>query len=159
MPVSTESFRQILGSFATGVTIVTMKNHEGVHGLTVSAFTSVSLEPPLILICIKKDGSTHTYVAGTDAFVVNILSADQKDLAQRFANSDLDSHERFENLSYRLSHDSIPILDDSLGYLECHIVSQFEGGDHTIFLAQVENAEIDEHKSPLVFYKSTYCHL
>jgi len=159
MPVATESFRQVLGSFATGVTIVTLKNNDGVHGLTVNAFTSVSLEPPMILICIQKDGDSRTCMAGTDAFVVNILSADQKVLAQRFADSDLDSHERFENLSYRPSQGSIPILDDSLGYLECHIVNQFEGGDHTIFLAQVENAKINKHKSPLVFYRSTYYQL
>lgn len=159
MSVISESFRQVFGRFATGVTIVTMKNEEGFHGLTVNAFTSVSLEPPLVLICIQKDGNSHTYIANTDAFVVNILSSKQKDLAGRFASSDLDSLGRFENVSYRLSPRGIPILEDSLGYLECHLENQFVGGDHTIFLAQVENVEINENESPLIFYASKFYHL
>ncbi|MFQ5866230.1 MAG: flavin reductase family protein [bacterium] len=159
MAVSPEMFRQVMGRFATGVAIITVKTKEGVHGLTVNAFTSVSLEPPLVLICIQKNGISHACIVKADSFVVNLLSEEQIDLANRFADSELSSHERFKNVSYRNSAQGVPILDGNLGHLECRIVNQFEGGDHTIFLGQVEKAEVAEEKSPLLFYNSRYFYL
>ncbi len=159
MPVFPPQFRQVLSRFATGVTIVTVKNKEGIHGLTVNAFTSVSLEPLLILICIQKNGVSHDALSESEHFVVNILSEQQKDLADRFANVNLSSTERFQNLAYQLNARGIPILSGVLGYLECRIVNELDGGDHTIYLGEVERAEVSEEKKPLLFYNSQYYQL
>jgi flavin reductase (DIM6/NTAB) family NADH-FMN oxidoreductase RutF len=159
MSVSPELFRNTLAKFCTGVTIVTTKNQEGMHGLTVNAFTSVSLDPPLILVCIQKNGLSHSTLSGCETFVVNILSEEQKELSDRFANPAIDSEERFRDLSFRVSENGIPILAGNLGHLECRVLNQFEGGDHTIFIGQVENGDFSEGKQPLLFYESRYSYI
>lgn len=159
MAVSSQLFRQVLGRFSTGVTIVTTKNETGIHGLTVNAFTSVSLEPPLVLICILKMGVSHSFISGSDYFVVNILSEEQRELALQFADPMLDSESRFENVALEKTGQGIPILKDTLGHLQCRIVNQFEGGDHTIFLGEVEQAGFAEDKRPLIFYEGQFHHL
>ncbi len=159
MSVSPEPFRNTLAKFCTGVTIVTTKNQEGMHGLTVNAFTSVSLDPPLILVCIQKNGLSHSSLCECETFVVNILSIEQKELSDRFANPAMDSEDRFRDLSFRVSKNGVPILADNLGHLECRVVNQFEGGDHTIFIGQVENGDFSEGKQPLLFYESRYSYI
>ena len=159
MPVPPKVFRNTLAKFCTGVTIITTKNQDGLHGLTVNSFTSVSLDPPLILICIQKNGLSHSTLCECEDFVVNILSKEQKELSDRFANPALDSEERFRDLNFRLSENGLPILASNLGHLECRVVSQFEGGDHTIFMGQVENGDYSEGKQPLLFYDSGYAYL
>ncbi|MCH8981713.1 flavin reductase family protein [candidate division KSB1 bacterium] len=159
MSVSPELFRNTLAKFCTGVTIVTTKNQEGMHGLTVNAFTSVSLDPPLILVCIQKNGLSHSTLCECEAFVVNILSEEQKELSDRFANPALDSEERFRDLNFRVSENGVPILAGNLGHLECRVVNQFEGGDHTIFIGQVENGDFSAGKQPLLFYESRYSYI
>ncbi len=129
------------------------------HGLTVNAFTSVSLDPPLILVCIQKNGLSHSTLCECEIFVVNILSIEQKELCDRFANPALDSEERFLDLSFRVSENGVPILAGNLGHLECCVVNQFEGGDHTVFVGQVENGDSSEGKQPLLFYDSGYSYL
>lgn len=156
MSVSPELFKQVLSRFCTGVTIVTVKNKSGAHGLTVNAFTSVSLDPPLILVCIDKGGNSHEFMSVCDFFVVNILSEEQTELANRFADPDLTSEQRFENASVQLTQRGIPIFDDNLGHLECRNVQQVDGGDHTIFIGQVEDANFSEERSPLLYYKSRF---
>lgn len=157
MAVAPEQYRKVLSKFATGVTIITLKNAEDVHGLTVNAFCSVSLEPPLILICIQKNGVSHSALSHCEHFVVNILSANQSELADRFADSNLSSAERFLAAAYRTSRFGVPILNDTLGYLECRIVNEIDAGDHTIFLGEVEQAEVCEVSAgPLLFYESRY---
>jgi len=91
--------------------------------------------------------------------VVNILSKEQKELSDRFANPALDSEERFRDLNFRLSENGLPILAGNLGHLECRVVNQFEGGDHTVFMGQVENGDYSEGKRPLLFYDSGYAYL
>jgi flavin reductase (DIM6/NTAB) family NADH-FMN oxidoreductase RutF len=159
MPVPPKVFRNTLAKFCTGVTIITTKNQDGLHGLTVNSFTSVSLDPPLILICIQKNGLSHSTLCECEDFVVNILSKEQKELSDRFANPALDSEERFRDLNFRLSENGLPILAGNLGHLECRVVNQFEGGDHTVFMGQVENGDYSEGKRPLLFYDSGYAYL
>ena len=159
MSVSPEVFRNTLAKFCTGVTVVTTKNQDGLHGLTVNSFTSVSLDPPLILICIQKNGLSHSTLCECKDFVVNILSEEQKELSDRFANPTLDSEKRFRDLNFQLSKNGVPILAGNLGHLECCVVSQFEGGDHTIFIGQVEKADFSAGKQPLLFYESGYSYL
>jgi len=159
MSVSPELFRNTLAKFCTGVTIITTKNQDGIHGLTVNAFTSVSLDPPLILVCIQQNGLSHSTLSECETFVVNILSLEQKELSDRFANPALDSEERFRDLSFQVSENGVPILAGNLGHLECRVVNQFEGGDHTIFIGRVENGDFSEGKQPLLFYDSGYAYL
>lgn len=159
MPVSPKLFRNTLAKFCTGVTIVTTKSQDGLRGLTVNSFTSVSLDPPMILICIQKNGLSHSTLYECEDFVVNVLSEEQKELSDRFANPALDSEERFLDLNFRLSENSVPILAGNLGHLECRLVDRFEGGDHTIFIGQVENGDFCAGKQPLLFYDGGYAYL
>jgi len=154
--VNEDIFRKTLGSFATGVTIVTFKTGTDYHGLTVNAFSSVSLQPPLILVCIKKESTSHAAMTAADGFVVNILSESQQELAGRFANPRLSSAERYQDTDYRTSGRGIPVFGDNLGHLECRAVERLQGGDHTIFLAEVENAEFAEDRKPLLYFRSQF---
>lgn len=151
-----ELFRKTLSKFCTGVTVVTARNADGIHGLTVNAFSSVSLNPPLILVCITKKGLSHSVLSESDAFVVNILSAQQQEVSNRFANPELDSAARFRGLNYRLTDAGIPLLEDCLGHLQCRLANTFDGGDHTIFIGKVEEASFSDGKKPLLFYESRY---
>jgi len=156
MGMTPEAFRRVMSKFATGVTIVTVRNNQEIHGLTVNAFTSVSLEPPLVLICIKKNGQSHEHLSAADGFVVNILSAGQEELAMRFANSALSSEERFAGVRYRPNAAGIPVLEGVLGHLGCRISERFDGGDHTIFLGKVEETGVNDGLRPLLFYESGF---
>ncbi len=157
MTVSAEQFRKVLSQFATGVTIITLKTQDGLHGLTVNAFSAVSLEPPLILICIQKNGASQAALSQAGQFVVNILSAGQRELAGRFANSKLEGEQRFSGVQYRLNQKGHPILNNTLGYLECRIADEIAAGDHVIFLGQVEQAKINTGGAhPLLFFNSQY---
>jgi len=156
MAISPDAFKQVLGRFCTGVTIVTFRDSNGVHGLTVNAFSSVSLEPPLILICVDKRGTSHQILFESDAFVVNLLSRGQESLAYRFADSNLSSEERYAASRYWLTDNGLPVFEENLGFLECRIYERFDGGDHTIFLGEVEDGDISESKRPLIFYSSQF---
>jgi flavin reductase (DIM6/NTAB) family NADH-FMN oxidoreductase RutF len=138
------------------VTVVTTKAEDGSdHGMTVSAFCSVSLEPPLVLICIEKTASAHEALTTAPAFVVNILSAKQEQIARRFAIVDID---RFEGVGFSRSRNGIAVLDDVLGIIECNRVALHDAGDHTVIVGEVEagRAEIG---SPLLYYRGGYAQL
>jgi flavin reductase (DIM6/NTAB) family NADH-FMN oxidoreductase RutF len=154
--VSADEFRSVLGRFASGVTVVTTRGpDETDQGMTVSAFCSVSLDPPLVLICIEKNASVHRSLTASDRFVVNILAVNQEQLARRFSIIDID---RFEGVGYSRSQDGIAILDDVLGVLECSRHAMYDGGDHTIILGEVEAARVTSG-SPLLYYRGGYSQL
>jgi len=147
-------FRRIMGSFPTGVTIVTTI-HEGTpHGMTANAVTAVSLEPLLMLFCAMKTSRTHDMIQRSGVYAINFLSADMRELSECFA-SDGSEDERFSGLSYFLGVTGAPIIAGNIGWLECKVVNEFDGGDHTIFLAEVVDGEAREGE-PLVFYCSKY---
>ena len=123
--------------------------------MTVSAFCSVSLEPPLVLICIEKSASAYEALTTSPGFVVNILSAAQEQIARRFSIVDID---RFEGVGYSRSRNGFAIIDDVLGVIECNRVSSHEGGDHTIILGEVE-ATRAETGTPLLYYRGGYAQL
>jgi len=125
------------------------------QGMTVSAFCSLSLEPPLVLICIEKTASVHEALTRAPSFVVNVLSAKQEQLARRFAIVDID---RFEGVGFSRSGHGIAVLDDVLAVIECNRVSLLDGGDHTIVIGEVEagRAEIG---TPLLYYRGGYAQL
>ncbi|MGH7650807.1 MAG: flavin reductase family protein [Gemmatimonadaceae bacterium] len=156
MSVSPDEFRAVLGRFPSGVTVVTTKSFDGSdQGMTVSAFCSVSLEPPLVLICIEKNASAYEALTKSTGFVVNILSAKQEQIARRFAIVDID---RFQGVGYGRSQRGYAVLDDVLGIIECSTVATHDAGDHTIIVGEVE-ATTAETGSPLLYYRGGYAQL
>ena len=156
MSVSPDEFRSVLGRFPSGVTVVTTKAADGSdEGMTVSAFSSVSLEPPLVLICIEKTASVYDALTRAPGFVVNILSAKQEQIARRFSIVDID---RFEGVGFTRSRNEIAVLDDVLGIIECNRVALHDAGDHTVIVGEVE-ATRAENGSPLIYYRGGYAQL
>lgn len=156
MGVSKEEFRSALGRFASGVTIVTARGpDDALLGITVSAFSSVSLEPPLILVCIDKRASLHGHLTEGTRFAVNILGQDQEHISRRFASKD---ENRFNGTAYRDSAERVPILDGALASLECRVVHSYPGGDHTIIVGEVESTTIADGK-PLAYFRGGYVQL
>ncbi len=148
-------FRDILSQFASGVTIVTTSNGETLHGLTVSSFCSVSLEPPLILVCIDKKASSHPVLQTSKRFAVNFLTAAQQDISNRFADPRRSPEERFQGLAVRTAVTQSPILPDVLAYLDCEVYAEYDGGDHTIFVGKVVAGEVGEG-APLLYWNRGY---
>jgi flavin reductase (DIM6/NTAB) family NADH-FMN oxidoreductase RutF len=156
LTVTPDEFRSVLGRFPSGVTVVTTKAGDGSdEGMTVSAFCSVSLDPPLVLICIEKTASAYDALTTAPAFVVNILSATQEQIARRFSIVDID---RFEGVGYSRSQNGLAVLDDVLGVIECATVAMHEAGDHTIIVGEVE-ATRAQNGTPLLYYRGGYAQL
>jgi flavin reductase (DIM6/NTAB) family NADH-FMN oxidoreductase RutF len=156
MSVDPDTFRSALGRFASGVTVVTTRDAAGRdHGLTVSAFCSLSLDPPLVLVCIDKDASMHPVLDEASHFAVNILAANQEALARRFAAPETD---RFDGIGYVRDTTGAPILDDVLAYVECRKKLVLPGGDHTIVIGEVEHVEVHS-TGPLLYYRGGYAQL
>lgn len=150
----TLTLRKVLGRFATGVTIVTtMSEDKRPHGLTINSFTSVSLEPPLVLICIAKDAGTLPHFLGNEHFAINILAQDQTKISQKFATHNVD---RFEGIEWQRGEFSAPLIDDALAYIECQRHETYEAGDHYIILGKVEKADFTDNKKPLIYYSGQY---
>jgi flavin reductase (DIM6/NTAB) family NADH-FMN oxidoreductase RutF len=123
--------------------------------MTVSAFCSVSLEPPLVLICIEKTATVHDALTRAPSFVVNVLSAKQEQIARRFSTIDID---RFEGIGFSRSANGIAVLDDVLAVIECNRYALHEAGDHTIVIGEVEAVRAD-NGTPLLYYRGGYAQL
>lgn len=155
MPVDTNTFRAVMGRFATGVTVVTTYQGARRVGITVNAFTSVSLDPPLVLICIDHASRVHDILLESGVFAVNMLSDDQEELSSCFAGT---SEYRYASFCGAASHTEVtgaPVLDDSLGFVDCRVMDVYPGGDHSIIVGRVEAAGGGEGK-PLLYYRSQY---
>lgn len=156
MSVDQHSFRAVLGRFASGVTIVTTRDkRKRDQGMTVSAFCSVSLDPPLVLICIEHNSSLYPSLEKATHFTVNILSEGQEAIARRFAER---GGNRFEGLGYSRGQNGMPVLDDVLGYVECEVIARHETGDHDVVVGEVKVAVANEGK-PLLYYRGGYAQL
>jgi len=156
-----DEFRRAMSHFATGVTIITAWDAQ--HrptGLTASSFTSVSLHPPLVLVCVSQKAQSYPAIKAAGRFAVNILSTGQEAVSRRFATTS-GGDEKFAGLEYRPGPRGLPILADALAELECTVVNAYPGGDHTIFVAQVETAECrgDLGKEPLLYFRGKYSRL
>lgn len=138
MALENSFFRQVMGRFATGVTIVTTCSHGSLIGLTVNSFCSVSLDPPLVLVCIDLNSSTLPHFRQSGSFVVNILSDQQEQLSRCFATSSRERYEHFCYASYRHAATGSPVIDGVLAFIDARIVAEYPGGDHAIFVGQVE---------------------
>jgi flavin reductase (DIM6/NTAB) family NADH-FMN oxidoreductase RutF len=151
--IEKSELRRAMGHFATGVTVITTRNERGQpFGLTANAVSSLSLEPPLILICVDKNADTYPYFTRSGVFAVNILSEHQEAVSRRFATSGI---EKFEGMGYRKNEMGCAILDDTVGHLDCRIVNSFDAGDHTIYVGEVDTVELTEGP-PLLFFRGGY---
>jgi len=153
MPIEKNELRRVMGHFATGVTVITSIRVSGeMHGLTANAFSSVSLVPPLLLICVDKKAESYPCFEESKVFTVNILASDQESLSRKFAVS---GGNKFEGVSYRVGANGVPILDGAIAYLECKLAGTMDAGDHTVYLGEIEQAETHEAK-PLLFFRGGY---
>jgi len=156
MAIEKNELRRVMGHFPTGVTVITTFSKTGeLHGLTANAFSSVSLDPPLVLVCVDKKAESYPCFEVNKTFTVNFLADDQEDISRRFAVS---GGNKFEGVGYRLGANQAPILNGVLAFIECKIVGAYDGGDHTIYVGEIEQAETREAK-PLVFYRGGYRNL
>ena len=157
--LSPDDFRRGLSHFASGVTVVTTRDGAGrPAGLTASAFTSVSLNPPLILVCVAQNAQSYPALRDSKGFAINILAGGQESISNRFASSKGTSAEKFEGVAHTTGGTlGFPLLDGAVAHLECLTVHAYPGGDHTIFVGQVESVQTrDEGVEPLLYYRGRY---
>lgn len=144
MPATPDAFRGALKRFGSGVTVITTRTDAGDHGMTASAFCSLSLNPPRVLVCVAKPAAMHGHLERAGRYAVNVLSEAQRPISDRFA-SRLSDAERFAGLSFERAPESgAAWFEGSLCWLDCRIVAAHDGGDHTIFVGEVEAAAANE---------------
>ncbi|HEX4600093.1 MAG TPA: flavin reductase family protein [Gemmatimonadales bacterium] len=154
--VDPAQFRQLLGRFATGVTVVTTRDRAGRPiGMTASSVASVSLEPPLVLVSVSQQHDMHAALQVAHRFVVNVLAADQEALSRRFAAEHPD---RFEGVGFSETEHGLPVLDGVLASIECEKQAETPGGDHTVFFGRVTGGTVT-NRPPLLYYRGGYAGL
>jgi len=150
------AFRRVCGAFATGVAVATVRGRDGKpHGLTVNSFTSVSLEPPLVLVCVGHKAASHGPFSSAEAFAINVLAEDQRALSARFASS---HPNRFDGVDWYASETGLPLLKGALAVLECGMWRRIEAGDHTIYIGRVRRATATGGR-PLLYFEGRYAAL
>jgi len=157
MSLDAGEFRKAMGNFATGVTILTLDLEGDVHGMTANAFASVSLDPMLVLVCVDRRAATHAHLQAKKRFGINVLCEDQRVISEYYASHER-THERAEQeAGARFDRTALgtPMLRGALAYLECRLHSAQDAGDHTIFIAEVEDAVVREGQ-PLIFFRGKY---
>lgn len=153
MPITENDFKNALSRFASGVTVVTTRDDSGkFHGITVSAFCSVSISPPMILICIDRSTASHYAFVESGIFAVNVLSQNQQFISNQFASP---LQDKFKGVEYRLGEFGLPLIMDCPANLECRVRNVADGGDHTIFIAEIEHSYI-ENADPLIYFRGDY---
>lgn len=154
MGVDTQGFRRALGSFATGVTIVTTRCAGGsMQGLTANSFNSVSLDPPLVLVSLARGLGCFEHFKSCPTFAINILAADQRDLSNRFASRGLD---KWRTVDFDQGVLGVPLIKPRLAVFECRSYARYDGGDHEILLGEVIRFEVDDTARPLIYFRGNY---
>jgi flavin reductase len=154
---TSKDFRSTVGSFATGVTVVTTCGEEHAYGMTANAFSSVSLDPPLVLVCVISPSEGSEHITRNGCFAVNILREEQEPISRYFASKDRPrGPDAFREVSHRIGASGSPILDDVIGYLDCRLHAEHEAGDHQIFIGEVLELGFDAEGKPLVFHGGRY---
>ena len=154
--VSPLDLRRACGQFATGVTVVTVRDGDGLRGMTANSFTSVSLDPPLILVSVDRRNRTHELLDDGVPFVVNVLSQEQQCWSDRFAGRHGDVQHQFDDIPHTLSADGVPIIAEAPASFSCRVVAIHEAGDHSLFIGQVEGIEHAPDTTPLLFFGGKY---
>jgi flavin reductase (DIM6/NTAB) family NADH-FMN oxidoreductase RutF len=157
MSTTQEQFRRAMGSFATGVTVITVDDYGKVEGMTANAFTSVSLDPILVLVCVSHKARTHAHIHARKRFGINVLSEHQRKISEHYALAERDPAlaEQEAGARFDRTQQGTPVLHGALAYLECRLQTTHEAGDHTIFIAEVEDVVVHEGR-PLLYFQSGY---
>ena len=150
-------FRRVMGFWATGVSVITAQGAEGPAGATANALSSLSLEPPLALVCFDLSSRTLAAVRESERFGISMLSAGQEDVSRLFATKKSQA-EKFAEIDQHLVQ-GVPVIDNSLAYLVCGLDSELRRGDHVIAIGQVLESGVDEDAAPLLFYRAEYLRL
>jgi flavin reductase len=155
---SPETLRLVMADFASGVTIVTAIWGGSAHAMTATAFSSVSLDPPLVLVCVGKTSRFHQAIIGSGEWAVSLLGADQEHLARHFANRGRDLRTQFDDVAHTLAPvTGAPVITGALGWLECATYSSQEAGDHTVIVGEILRASATMlDRQPLTHYRGTY---
>ena len=157
MTIDPDSYRSVLGRFASGITVVTTLDAEGRDvGMTVSAFCSVSLKPALVQVCVDRVASLHGALIASSRYGVSILAAEQEALSRRFATAE--STRRFDGVGYQRGESGVALIEEALAHLECRLVACHDAGDHTMFVGEVESASARSAR-PLLYYRGGYAQL
>lgn len=148
--------RHVLGHYPTGVAVITAHTEQGPVGMAMNSFTSLSLQPPLVLFCPATSSTTWPVLREAGSIAINVLSAGQEAVSRKFAAKSVD---RFLDASWSVGENGAPLLHDALGWLECTVRSEAPAGDHTVVIAEIERMNVHwEITEPLVFFRGRYYH-
>lgn len=154
---SSKEFRSTVGAFATGVTVVTTRGEEHAYGMTANAFSSVSLDPPLILVCVISPSEGAEHISRNGVFAVNILTIEQEPMSRYFASRERPrGRDAFREVPHRFAASGSPILEGSAAFLDCRLHTTHEAGDHVIFIGEVLELEVRNSHEPLLFHGGGY---
>ena len=145
--------REALGNFVTGVTVITTRNGDELHGLTANSFTSVSLDPPLVLFSLSRTADCFDAFEQSDFFAINILQSNQEALSNRFATKDID---KWNGVGWRPGHEDCPLLEGAIATFECRVTARHGGGDHVIYVGEVVRFDHCREGDPLAFFRGRY---
>jgi flavin reductase (DIM6/NTAB) family NADH-FMN oxidoreductase RutF len=159
MAIDPKSFRETMAHWVSGVTVVTTLHDGKPVGITASSFSSVSLEPPRILVCVAKRLFTHRVIERSQVFAVNILSSEQQEWGMRFAGQVPELADRFEGIEHFAAQTGSPLLPGVLGWLDCWVSAAYDGGDHTIFVGDVLAAGTAEKGEPILYFNRQWRHM
>ncbi|MFE2286506.1 flavin reductase family protein [Streptomyces sp. NPDC059443] len=152
-PVAGRALRDVCGHFATGVTVITSGDGQDTAGTTVNSFTSVSLDPPLVLVCLHQNSRLLPVVQDSGGFVVNFLTQQQQEIAWAFAGRE---SARFEEVPHHRTEAGLPVLSEALAFLDCRLIAEYDGGDHAILLGEVvELGAPAAEEDPLIFFQGS----
>lgn len=158
MTVGADDFKKAMQQWASGVTVVTTQSEKfGIQGMTVTAFSSVSINPPQVLVCINESADTGAGIQESRSFAVNVLSSVQQDVSNQFAGGS-SQEQRFENTSWTAGITGAPVLDNSIMSMECKVVEEIHAGTHWIIIGEVQDCVCREGE-PLLYYRGAYQHL
>ncbi|WP_436529428.1 flavin reductase [Actinoplanes sp. HUAS TT8] len=156
VPVDSTTFRSVLGQWPSGVCVVTTIGPHGVHGMTASSFSSVSLDPPMVSVCLGNHLPSHALLGAAGRFAISFLGKDQAHIGRRFAGQDREITDRFAGLEWITTPNGCPVLADAVAWLDCRVAHAYPGGDHTIFVGEVTGAATPRVISPLLFHSRNW---
>lgn len=158
MSIDADTFKAILSRWASGVTVVTCRQGGHVHGMTASAFCSVSLEPPLVLVCVARHHLTHEYIQEQGVFGIHILGADMEEISDRCAGFRGEVGHQLDDVPLRSAGTGAPILEGALAWMDCTLWRAYDGGDHTIFVGELQAGGVGDG-TPLLWFRRGYRHV
>ncbi|MBB4761710.1 flavin reductase [Amorphoplanes digitatis] len=156
MPVDSATFRTVLGQWPSGVCVVTTTGARGAHGMTASSFSSVSLDPPMVSVCLGNHLPSRMLLETAGKFAISFLGKDQAHVGRRFAGQHPEITDRFAGLDWTITPNGVPVLSDAVAWLDCRVAHAYPGGDHTIFVGAVTEAATQRVTSPLLFHSRTW---